>query len=142
MTKKRINPIIFTLLTAFLGFSLLFTGIQDAIDSKDIFLSPMIFAIPGVLMLLNCINYFRFAAYRTLGAYLWNNLWMTFLGGFLLELIYFLVIYFILDPLERSQIIISHMLLTILLITLVTAVLLLIISAIFGAIQNRCRSRR
>ena len=128
--KERTINIVFAILSAACGVALLLYGIKEAGVDTDVavdenVIDTMALIIPGILLIADSAMYLLRSRFRTDLRFLFGNLGIVALVGFIAEIVYFQFIYF---GLRRPQ---YKLIFGAFLIMLVYAVAIFVVSAVF-----------
>ena len=139
--KDRTIKIVFAVLSAALGITLILFGINEAgvdtdvaVDEKG--LDHMLLTIPGILFLVDSAIYLLRDRFRSSAKFIIDNLLLFVVVGFLAEVVYFQLIYY---GISRPQL---KMTIPALLILLAYAIVVLVFTGLFTVVRNAARNKR
>ena len=139
--KDRTIKIVFAVLSAALGITLILFGINEAGVDTDVavdekVLDHMMLTIPGILFLVDSAIYLLRDRFRSSAKFIIDNLLLFVFVGFLAEVVYFQLIYY---GISRPQL---KMTIPALLILLAYAIVVLVFTGLFTVVRNAARSKR
>ncbi|MBR6020594.1 MAG: hypothetical protein IK055_10305 [Lachnospiraceae bacterium] len=139
--KDRTIKIVFAVLSAALGITLILFGIKEAGVDTDVatdekVLDHMMITIPGILFLVDSVIYPVRDRFRTSAKFIIDNLLLFVFVGFLVEVVYFQIIYY---GISRPQL---KLTIPALLILLAYAIVVLVFTGLFTVVRNAARSKR
>lgn len=139
--KDRTIKIVFAVLSAALGITLILFGIKEAGVDTDVatdekVLDHMMITIPGILFLVDSVIYPVRDRFRTSAKFIIDNLLLFVFVGFLVEVVYFQIIYY---GISRPQL---KLTIPALLILLAYAIVVLVFTGLFTVVRNAARGKR
>ena len=139
--KDRTIKIVFAVLSAALGITLILFGINEAGVDTDVavdetVLDHMMLTIPGLLVLVDSAIYLLRDRFRSSAKFIIDNLLLFVFVGFLAEVVYFQLIYY---GISRPQL---KMTIPALLILLAYAIVVLVFTGLFTVVRNAARNKR
>lgn len=139
--KDRTIKIVFAVLSAALGITLILFGINEAGVDTDVavdekVLDHMMLTIPGILFLVDSAIYLLRDRFRSSAKFIIDNLLLFVFVGFLAEVVYFQLIYY---GISRPQL---KMTIPALLILLAYAIVVLVFTGLFTVVRNAARNKR